>query len=551
MFRPFSPRWSSRSGPRSGAGRRRSTSDAEDGCDIFPLRQYLKKLGCNENSAIWRGCHVCIATGGFWPQSRRHEAGLTEQEVTCARCDAGVPETPLHRHWQCAGNARIPACVDTQDLEEAAQRDADEFPCFWHRGLVPASWTQTRCPSDTEEYWDWSFGEILRGTGNQWWAGGDGSGGEHSRDPRLRRAGWSYVVAAEGVSREPEAAAAERGLRGRAGNIPGPVQTVNRGELLAAVVYAEECGAEGRNLHYVTDSAYVVRGWLRHGTRKPRSHRDLWKRLRAATDERGCCLTVHKVESHLDEAEAEMRGFPLLHVRLNQSADDLAARAAQRVALGAAEVHAVLDVDQRAARVRQRLAAILQDVGDKSERLPRQPREAGCRQAFTPFDEALAATQHEVVGTRGIRGGASRMRCRSCLSEVRGSRATCTAWLRTPCAGPPRAPAAGTGPEPAGGARASGMVQVGGRTVHPSHDLRAHADVPVWYCARCGATTAREGGVLKGLAGPCLPAGRPVSQAGQEALGRLARGLWPGTSQAARSWNAGRLAHEGRGAKRR
>ena len=74
------------------------------------------------------------------------------------------------------------------------------------------------------------------------------------------------------------------------------------------------------------------------------------------------------------------------------------------------------------------------------------------------------------------------------------------------------------------------MVQVGGRTVHPSHDLRAHADVPVWYCARCGATTAREGGVLKGLAGPCLPAGRPVTQAGQEALGRLARGLWPGTS---------------------
>ena len=85
---------------------------------------------------------------------------------------------------------------------------------------------------------------------------------------------------------------------------------------------------------------------------------------------------------------------------------------------------------------------------------------------------------------------------------------------------------------------------------HPSHDLRAHGAVPAWYCVRCGATTAREGGVLKGLAKPCRPPGGQLSKAGREALARLAQGLWPGTSREARAWNSGHLLREGRGARR-
>ena len=85
---------------------------------------------------------------------------------------------------------------------------------------------------------------------------------------------------------------------------------------------------------------------------------------------------------------------------------------------------------------------------------------------------------------------------------------------------------------------------------HPSHDLRAHGAVPVWYCVRCGATTAREGGVLKGLAKPCRPPGGQLSQAGREALARLAQGLWPSASREARAWNSGHLLREGRGARR-
>ena len=83
---------------------------------------------------------------------------------------------------------------------------------------------------------------------------------------------------------------------------------------------------------------------------------------------------------------------------------------------------------------------------------------------------------------------------------------------------------------------------------HPSHDLRAHGAVPVWYCARCGATTAREGGVLKGLAKPCRPPGGQLSR--PRGLARLAQGFWPGTSREGRAWNSGHLLREGRGAGR-
>ena len=155
-------------------------------------------------------------------------------------------------------------------------------------------------------------------------------------------------------------------------------------------------------------------------------------------------------------------------------------------------------------------------------------------------------------GARGA--GALQMRCRRCLSEARGTRAVCTRWLLTACAGPPaldagRAAAArGAAAEP----RASAVgLQLGTQRAHASHDLRAHGTVPVWFCARCGSVSAREGGVLGGLARPCLPPGAPRTQSGREALARLDRGLWPGTSAAAREWNAGRLQREGVGRGRR
>ena len=124
----------------------------EDGCDIECLRHYLKKLERNPKGAQWRGSIMTISTAGFWTRSRLADADIVEGDsAMCQRCEGGCIETPLHRNWQCPANAELEACAATADLVDAAVREADECPCFWHRGLVPAAWTKTSPPMEHEK----------------------------------------------------------------------------------------------------------------------------------------------------------------------------------------------------------------------------------------------------------------------------------------------------------------------------------------------------------------------------------------------------------------
>ena len=119
-------------------------------------------------------------------------------------------------------------------------------------------------PEDPEP-WDWSEGpDLQEGSGTQWWGAGDGSGGVHSADPRLRRAGWAYVLVAAGTDAKPPPDATREGneKRGRGGGLPGSeLQSVNRAELRALLEFVLAHGGPGRDLHYVVDSEYVERGW--------------------------------------------------------------------------------------------------------------------------------------------------------------------------------------------------------------------------------------------------------------------------------------------------
>ena len=86
---------------------------------------------------------------------------------------------------------------------------------------------------------------------------GDGSGGEHSRDPRLRRAAWAWVqlvLPREGAAFRDDAPAVLR--RHRRGAVAGSRQTVNRAELTAFADCLEETLGD---LTFVSDSSYVVR----------------------------------------------------------------------------------------------------------------------------------------------------------------------------------------------------------------------------------------------------------------------------------------------------
>ena len=84
---------------------------------------------------------------------------------------------------------------------------------------------------------------------------GDGSGGEHSRDPRIRRAAWAWVQLALPAS---ASAFADGALaiprRYRRAAVAGPRQTVNRAELTAFADCLEQ--TEG-DVVYITDSSYV------------------------------------------------------------------------------------------------------------------------------------------------------------------------------------------------------------------------------------------------------------------------------------------------------
>ena len=79
-----------------------------------------------------------------------------------------------------------------EDLSERAKRLAPLTPCFWNRGLVPASWTRFEDP--TEE-----FSRTAGGVGDDWRTKRatqrlytDGSG--DFPDKRIRRTGWSVVA---------------------------------------------------------------------------------------------------------------------------------------------------------------------------------------------------------------------------------------------------------------------------------------------------------------------------------------------------------------------
>ena len=63
--------------------------------------------------------------------------------------------------------------------------------------------------------------------------------------------------------------------------------------------------------------------------------------------------------------------------------------------------------------------------------------------------------------------------------------------------GPPSAPAAAQGlaAEPRA---AAAQMQVAGLQAHPAHNLRAHSQVPVWFCSRCGSRLFNRAQALPG-----------------------------------------------------
>ena len=174
--------------------------------------------------------HYCIQAAletvmcaACWPAQRIHDIN-TQFSPICPRCLNG-PETSTHTFWECKANEEIEdeAVTSTQSLVPTALLRASELPCLWLRGLLPESLLDTDAiptPPDLPNI------QVIGNPEANWINRiyyGDGSGGQFTSHPCIRRCGVSVVALDD----------SNQLLIGLHTNLPGKVQTVPRAEYYA------------------------------------------------------------------------------------------------------------------------------------------------------------------------------------------------------------------------------------------------------------------------------------------------------------------------------
>ena len=292
-------------------------------------------------------------------------------------------------------------------------------------------------------------------------AGSDGSGGAHGRDPRLRRAGWSWVIL--------------RGDGGVIGSTSGGLagdeaQTVPRAELYAATHFlANVTVAAGVEVELHVDNKYVVDTMqaLAAGWRPNTStlHGDLWAlAARHAEQLTSGRIKIVKIKSHLSAAEAKDRGYKHLGWKANDVADKLADEAADRCGHSPGDLSLVESLDEAASLVARRLLAVGRYVLSRHI-----PPERVARAKVVPLRtrvaEAGRANGHNVHFQHGVG-------CRSCRQHSRMRQSW--PWIGTSCKGPGSS---------------------NGHTTRSQHGLT--------MCLRCGSWAAGATTSKSGLRKPC------------------------------------------------
>ena len=145
-------------------------------------------------------------------------------------------DTPLHTFWQCQKNEDIPsdAIKDTQHLCPTAVAQSVENPVLWLRRILASHYPHPDNPEEdtppiedlnvlTEMPMEPSFWEDTTGIFYS-----DASGGKFSSFNRLRRIGCGACLCVHGVPKWSHYF-----------NLPGPAQSVPRGELYAILYIVE------------------------------------------------------------------------------------------------------------------------------------------------------------------------------------------------------------------------------------------------------------------------------------------------------------------------
>ena len=296
----------------------------------------------------------------------------------------------------------------------------------------------------------------------------DGSGGERSSDPRLRRCGWGAACV---DFSEPDCPTL---LTGRFGALPASFHSVPRAELFAAVYVLENSTVS--KIRLVSDNKVFVDGSSKILSQLIlTTNGDLWERYFKAKEDKE--VIVVKVKSHGTDDQLITGFVNWEDFAGNSYADNLANEGAARAALPAATLLEYDSTDLLAKQVQGRLVAIIcagttRDRDRKDAISHRQKRRAA----------AMAMSSHEAQD-----------HAQAQLDEMERQ------------LGPRQVP------ERLGGQKST--------EIHMSH--RVTACRGLYWCTDCGCFASSRG---RGLLKPCMGW---KTLAGKACMDRVSRGLTP------------------------
>ena len=239
----------------------------------------------------------------------------------CKLCGHLVVGSPwLHAAYQC----KHIQCLDEEAIqatnflsEQALQAESDKAK--WLRGLVPQHWPDHKeipDPLSLNYEYTSSYGHMdVTGL----IAAGDGSGGAHNRDPRIRKCGFGLSIVRPNHDHTKVDYVAHA-----LGEVPG-VPTVPRAEM---VVLWHFLRTTSGSCTYIADNLQVAKQYAKGPSFNPKANGLLWQQINQAKLSRNGHVTVIWMPSHTSLEAAVKQGYHPSYWFANRLADSLAGDAA-------------------------------------------------------------------------------------------------------------------------------------------------------------------------------------------------------------------------------
>ncbi len=444
--------------------------------------------GDKKLTAADKAAYKSVVCGALMTFSRAYAEGYLVED-RCPLCGQ-LGDTVRHRIWKCchpdavrARNATAPQWLQ----QEQERREACDS--FWITGWLPHpadTWPAPAASPDAQIIYgeaadgeEPSDDEVRNGICGTIY--GDGSCTTHVY-PELRRAATSIV------QRQPGGNVVKRILCPVATPLP---QTPQSAEYMV-VALVQQLAQKGRHVDLAVDCLNVVRDSnlpFRTAVSAKRVHAGIMRSARL-DDNWNRHITVRKVKAHANPEQAANE-----RDRQDAIGNDWADKNAKAALLLHPRPSPVDEAMLEAAIKRARL--VVRTIAAVTQVFPPLPKERLARPPRAAEGSSFAA-----AGGHKWRYACGLWRCSECLKLTLDQQLS-------PQLANQRCP----GPKPS--------TQLESITAHGHVVARTVASLPIIFCLRCGAFTARR---AYGLAAPCK--GRPTGP-GAQALARIRRGQQP------------------------